>query len=75
MALRAQRRKVVSGKEGLVGSVGLTRTALSPEGTVFIAGEHWTAVSASGETIPAEAEVEVVSLEHLKITVKPATSR
>ncbi len=74
MALRAQRRKVVTGKEGLVGSVGQARTDLSPTGTVFVAGEHWTAVSASGEAIPAGAEVEVVSVEKLKIKVKPVAS-
>jgi membrane-bound serine protease (ClpP class) len=74
MALRAQRRKVVSGKEGLVGTVGVTRTALSPAGTVFVAGEHWSALSASGETIPAETEVVVISVEHLKVKVKPVAS-
>lgn len=71
MALRAQRRKVISGREGLVGSRGTTRTPLSPEGKVFVAGEHWTAVSLTGEPIPAGTEVEVVSVDHLKIKVKP----
>lgn len=75
MAMRAQRRKVVSGKEGLVGQLGVTRTPLAPGGTVFVAGEHWTAITATGEPVPEGAEVEVLSVEHLKITVKPVASR
>ena len=72
MALRAQRRKVVSGREGMVGALGEVRTALIPQGAVFVAGEHWTAVSENGEAIPAGTTVEVVSVDHLKITVRPA---
>ena len=70
-AIRAQRRKVVSGKEGLVGMVGETRTVLSPSGTVFVAGEHWSAISESGEPIPEGSQVEVVSVENLRLTVRP----
>ena len=72
LALRAQRRKVVSGKEGLVGMMGASRTPLGPRGTVFVAGEHWNAVTESGETLPAGAPVEVVSIDHLELTVRPA---
>ncbi len=71
MALRAQRRKVVSGVEGLVGSIGVVRTPLDPEGKIFVAGEHWTARSATGAPIPQGARVEVVSVDRLKVFVKP----
>ena len=37
---RAQRRRVVSGSEGLVGLTAEVRRALDPEGAVFVAGEH-----------------------------------
>jgi membrane-bound serine protease (ClpP class) len=74
-ALRAQRRKVVSGREGLVGLIATTRTPLNPNGTVFVAGEHWSAVTESGETVPEGTEVEVVSVDQLKLTVKPAPPR
>jgi membrane-bound serine protease (ClpP class) len=74
-ALRAQRRKVVSGREGLVGLHGVSRTVLDPVGSVFVSGEHWTAASATGETIPENTEVEVVSIDHMKITVRPAAPR
>jgi membrane-bound serine protease (ClpP class) len=71
MAIRAQHRKVVSGREGLVGMIGEARTPLAPFGQVFVAGEHWTAVSATGAPIAAGASVEVVSVDHLRLTVRP----
>jgi membrane-bound serine protease (ClpP class) len=75
MAVRAQRRKVVSGREGMVGARGVARTALDPHGSVFVSGEHWTATSATGEEIPAGTDVEVVSVDRLSITVRPARPR
>jgi membrane-bound serine protease (ClpP class) len=75
LALRAQRRKVVVGREGLMGMIGTARTALDPTGTVFVAGEHWTADALGGETIPAGSAVEVTAVEHLRITVRRAPPR
>ncbi len=43
LALRARRRKVTTGGRGLVGEVGVARTALKLEGDVFIHGEIWKA--------------------------------
>ena len=73
-AIKAKRRKVVSGREGLVGLIGTTRTALNPEGKIFVAGEHWAAVTVTGESVPEGTEVEVVSVENLRLTVKPQAS-
>jgi membrane-bound serine protease (ClpP class) len=72
LAVRAQRRKVVSGREGLVGSTGVARSPLDPKGTIFIAGEHWSAVTESGEPLPEGAAVEVTAVDHLTLTVRPA---
>jgi len=74
-ALRAQRRRVVSGREGLVGALGVSRTPLDPTGKVFVAGEHWTADSETGNPIPEGVEVEVVKVEKLRITVRPVATR
>jgi membrane-bound serine protease (ClpP class) len=70
MAVRAKLRKPVTGNEGLLGLAGIARTALSPSGTVFVAGEHWDATSESG-TIPQGTRVEVVAVDRLRITVRP----
>jgi membrane-bound serine protease (ClpP class) len=72
LAIRARRRQVVTGKEGLVGMTGVARTPLSPQGTIFVAGEHWTAVTESGETLPSGTPVEVVAMNRLTLTVRPA---
>lgn len=70
MALRAQKRRVVSGREGLLGMTGEVRRTLDPRGTVFVAGEHWTAESERGETIPVGARVAVTAVENLLIRVR-----
>jgi len=72
LALRAQRRRVVSGKEGLLGLHGEVRRALVPRGAVFVAGEHWSAVSETGESLPEGTDVEVAGVDHLLLTVRRA---
>jgi membrane-bound serine protease (ClpP class) len=67
--LRAQRRKVTTGREGLVGAVGVARSQLNPEGTVFVQGEIWTAESVDG-VIPAGSRVRVTQVEGLRLRVK-----
>lgn len=43
IALKARRNKVVTGKRGMIGSVGEARTDIDPEGKVFVQGELWNA--------------------------------
>ncbi len=47
IALRARRNKVVTGVQGMVGSLGEARTDIDPEGKVFVQGELWNARSRS----------------------------
>jgi membrane-bound serine protease (ClpP class) len=47
IALKARRNKVVTGKQGLVGETGVARTALSPQGKVFVQGALWDAIASS----------------------------
>ncbi len=68
-ALAAQRRKVVTGKEGLVGERGEARSAISAKGgKVFIHGELWNAVSR--EEIPPGSAVEVVDVRGMTLVVR-----
>ena len=55
--IRAHRLKVEAGLEEMVGRTAEVRTALNPEGTVFIEGELWKAVSESGNIQPGERVV------------------
>jgi membrane-bound serine protease (ClpP class) len=70
---RSHFRPSKTGREGLVGTVGTVRSDLDPDGTVFVAGEIWQATT-SGEPIPRGARVQVVGIEGLHLTVRPAES-
>ena len=70
MGIRAQRRKPVTGVEGLAGEAGTAVQDLAPAGQVRVHGEFWNAVS-SGGTIPAGSAIEVVRVEGLRLTVRP----
>jgi membrane-bound serine protease (ClpP class) len=69
MGLRAQHRKIATGKESLVGRRGEARSDLTPKGMVFLNGELWSAVSESGNIAKGE-EVVVQSVEDLLLHVK-----
>jgi membrane-bound serine protease (ClpP class) len=67
LALRARKRKVTTGGRGLMGEVGVARTALKPEGDVFIHGEIWKAEA--DQPIKKGEKVIVTAVEHLTLKV------
>jgi len=69
--VRAQRAKVRSGREGLVGASGVVRTDLNPEGIVYAQGEMWTAEAEDKATIRQGDRVTVVGVEGLRLRVRP----
>jgi membrane-bound serine protease (ClpP class) len=64
----AQRRRVVTGREGFKGSTAVVRKALDPEGLVYFQGELWKAALDIGKAVPGE-EVIITGLEGLKLYV------
>ncbi|MEW6233601.1 MAG: nodulation protein NfeD [Chloroflexota bacterium] len=68
-ALRAQRRRVTTGREGLVGQVGVAKAALAPSGTILVDGELWEATSLSGRIEPGQ-RVRVIEVDGLRLKVK-----
>ncbi len=68
-AIRIQFRKPVTGKEGLIGEIGVAKTRLDPSGMVLVHGELWRAESLSG-TIGEGEEVRVKEVLGLKIKVE-----
>jgi membrane-bound serine protease (ClpP class) len=70
LILKARKKPIVTGQEGMIGEVGVARTGLTPEGKVFVHGELWNAV-AKGE-IPAGARVRVAGFQGLRLLVEPA---
>jgi membrane-bound serine protease (ClpP class) len=69
--IRAQRRRVRTGREGLVDQIGVARSELAPSGTVLLHGELWKAETANG-VIAAGQPVRVVAVHGLRLDVRPA---
>jgi len=68
LALKAHRKKPVTGKEELVGMEGMARTEITPEGgTVSLHGELWAAYSE--ERIARDHKVVVETVSGLKLKV------
>ena len=72
LVVKARRKKVMIGPAGLVGEIGVARTALAAEGKVMIQGELWNAV-ASAEVAAGEP-VRVRGVDGLVLRVEPARS-
>jgi membrane-bound serine protease (ClpP class) len=69
MGIRAQHRKVVTGKEGLIGEVGTVSVSLNLRGKIKVHGEWWEAES----NVPVEAgnKVRVVEIKDMVLRVEP----
>lgn len=65
--LLAQRRKVSTGKEGLVGEAGIAQTDLNPRGKVFLHGEIWSATA--DQPIEKGSAIRVVRVEGMELFV------
>ncbi|HSK14513.1 MAG TPA: nodulation protein NfeD, partial [Phnomibacter sp.] len=70
IGLRAQRAKVVTGVEGLVGDTGKAVTDIDPTGSVLVQGELWSAKN-TGTAIAKGEEVKVREVHGLLLTVEP----
>jgi membrane-bound serine protease (ClpP class) len=75
VALRAQRRPALTGTEGLVGAIGITKAPLQAgeTGMVLVQGEWWSARLDTG-SVPANSTVRVVARERMMLLVTPHPS-
>src|SRR5208283_3693559 len=67
-AVKAQLSKVKTGREGMVGEVGVARSDLAPFGKVFLHGELWDARS-EAPVLDGE-RVVVIAVEGMMVKVK-----
>jgi membrane-bound serine protease (ClpP class) len=74
MGIRALYRPSVIGSAAMVGRLGVTRTALQPDGQVLIDGELWRAVSPDAG-VGAGEPVQVTAIDGLTLTVTRSTRR
>lgn len=74
MAMRAHRRKVTTGEQGLLGETGVVIQAITPEkeGKISVHGEIWTARSAY--SLRKGEKVVVQAINGLVVTVAPEKS-
>jgi len=70
IVLRARRAQVTTGREGMIGEIGIARTALGPDGKVFVHGELWNATAQAA--IAEGARVRVAGVNGLHLVVEPA---
>ena len=68
MAVKARLTKPTTGKEGILGEMGIATTAIAPEGKISIHGEFWNAMS--DQTIEKGERVQVIGMTNLKLKVK-----
>jgi membrane-bound serine protease (ClpP class) len=69
IALRAQRNKVVTGEQGLIGETGIVQSPLIPKGKILLRGAIWDAVSA--RNLDVGEKVVVTHIENLVLQVEP----
>jgi membrane-bound serine protease (ClpP class) len=72
--IQSRRRPAVTGREGLVGRVGVARTRLDPEGTVLVQGELWRSTAIDGP-IERDERVNVVAVEGFTLRVTREEAR
>ena len=66
--LRTHRTRQQTGRDAMVGTVGVARTPLDPKGRVFVHGELWEATLDEGRVEPGE-EVLITKVEGLRLRV------
>ena len=74
VGVKAQYRRVKTGKEALIGAKGVATTDLKPKGEVRVMGEFWEATVQDGEIANGQA-VEVVGMEGMFLIVKSAEQK
>ena len=66
----AMNRETETGKEGMIGEIGIAKTLIGKEpGKVFVHGEWWNAVS--DLDIPVGSKVQIEAIEDFVLRVKP----
>jgi membrane-bound serine protease (ClpP class) len=70
---KSQLRRPQTGKPGMIGQIGVTRTALDPSGMVLVFGELWAA-TAETPPIASGQNVAVTAVNGMSLLVRRATA-
>jgi membrane-bound serine protease (ClpP class) len=74
IGVKAQFKRVKTGKEALIGAKGIATSDLKLKGEVRVMGEFWEATSKNGEIATGQT-VEVVGMEGMLLVVKPVEQK
>ena len=74
IGVKAQFKRVKTGKEALIGAKGIATSDLKLKGEVRVLGEFWEATSKNGEIATGQT-VEVVDMEGMLLVVKPVEQK
>jgi len=74
IGVKAQFRRVKTGREALIGAKGIATSDLKPKGEVRVMGEFWEATAQTEEIATGQA-IEVVGMEGMFLVVKPAEQK
>jgi membrane-bound serine protease (ClpP class) len=74
VGIKAQHKRIKTGKEALIGATGIAITDLKPKGEVRVLGEFWQATS---KDIPITNgdPIEVVDMEGMFLIVRPSQQK
>ena len=70
LVIHTLRKRAITGKEELIGSIGEARSDLNPKGLVFVLGALWQASAPSGIVIKKGEGIKVTGSEGLKLKVE-----
>jgi len=69
LGIRAQFKKRQTGRDGIIGELGVAKTDIKPSGgTVFVHGEYWNAVS--DKSIKKGSKVKIIDVEEMVLRVE-----
>jgi membrane-bound ClpP family serine protease len=74
VGVKAQFRRVKTGKEALIGARGIATSDLKPKGEVRVMGEFWEATAKNSEIVVGQA-IEVIAMDGMSLVVKPAEQK
>jgi membrane-bound serine protease (ClpP class) len=73
--VKAQSKSIKTGKEALIGAVGIATTDLNPKGEVRVMGEFWQATAKDKTTITVGQAVQVIELKGMFLVVQPTEQK
>jgi membrane-bound serine protease (ClpP class) len=74
VGVKAQHRRIKTGREALIGAHGIATTDIEPKGTVRVLGEFWQAKT-KDTSIQNGQNIVVEDMDGMFLVVKPAEQK